>query len=107
MKFIEYLNQVKVRPGMFMTNGTDLKELESQICGYETALKNHNIVNDVVAFNSEFREYLYANFEWSTCCGWADAITRNTQSPSEAVSKFFELANEYLLNSYGVAIELG
>lgn len=102
MKLVEYLSAVKKRPGMYMADGTCLKDLEYQIGGYEAALRQHEIDNDVLGFNPGLREYILKKLQWSSCRGWADAIIQNTSSAEEAVTKFFELANQYLEEQYGI-----
>jgi len=104
MKFIEYLEYIKRRPGMYMANNTQLHDLELQFWGYETALRNHGVTEDISGFNTGFREYIFETRKWSTSRGWADAIITNSKSSELAVETFFELADEYLNKNHGIRL---
>ncbi|MCW8879757.1 MAG: hypothetical protein OQJ89_14860 [Kangiellaceae bacterium] len=97
MELLRYLSNVKKRPGMYMADNTALRDLELQLCGYDVALEAHGINNDLAGFNVKFREYVFKKTLWSTCCGWAQAITDNSETPGLAVEKFFELADAFLV----------
>lgn len=85
-----------------MADGLNLRDLERQISGYDIALKYHDVTNDVVDFNAEFGKFINEKLEWSTCCGWAYAIDENVHPPEVALTRFFELLNEFFLEKYNI-----
>ena len=55
VKLLDYLSNVQKRPGMYMADGTCLRDLELILSGYGAALHAHDIENDLTQFNQEFR----------------------------------------------------
>jgi hypothetical protein len=49
-------------------------DLESQIWGYLTALRNHNIVEPVPSMGRHFLYYVRQKTDWGVSRGWAGAI---------------------------------
>ena len=101
MKLLDYLSNVQKRPGMYMADGTCLRDLELILSGYGAALHAHDIENDLTRFNKEFGEYVYKETQWSTNRGWAQAITDNSSSAEIAVEKFFSLTSGFLEKEKG------
>lgn len=87
---------------MFMADNSNLRDLELQIWGYDAALRANGIQDDFIGFNLEFGEYVFEKMNWSTNCGWALAITHNSNSPELAVEQFFNLANDFFLQKKGI-----
>lgn len=87
-----------------MADSTQLHDLELQFWGYEAALQNHKIAEDISGFNAGLREYIFETRKWSTARGWANAVVTNTESAELAVATFFELADEYLNKNYGIRL---
>jgi hypothetical protein len=88
----EYLDLVRERPAMCVQS---LDDLESQIWGYLTALRNHNIVEPVPSMGRHFLYYVRQKTDWGVSRGWAYAITQHVDGLSKQLETFFTLADSY------------
>lgn len=79
---------------MWLLQGS-LQELQSLIWGYYTALGVHGIVEDVPQMDHHFTLWLLYRTEWSTCCGWAEAIKQRHKDPKKAFAAFFAFVDEF------------
>ncbi len=86
---------------MYMSGEFPLKDLEQQIFGYITAIQLNNISEDVLDFNTGLNDYILKKFQWSTACGWADSIIRNTENSEQSIQLFFKITNNFIEYKYG------
>lgn len=91
---LDFLDRVHARPGMWVRNNS-LRELENMVWGYTECLSMHNIWEDVPQMTTHFLDWLRYRTGWDTCCGWADAIERNSSPGPDALSAFFKFVDEY------------
>jgi hypothetical protein len=90
----ELLQIVRQRPGMYVRDWS-LYQLETICDGYSQALAIHGIEEFGTQFNKRFRDYLWARYRWSMCCGWAWGIRKRSRSAEEAFHRFFELVEQF------------
>lgn len=100
MKFLDFLNIVKLKPEMYMGSDKPLRDLELQISGYSAALRLHNFSSDIDKFNPEFSDYVFNKTGWSTSLGWAEAIADHSNSNERAIKKFIELSDNFIAEKY-------
>ena len=87
-----WLDEVRECPSMYMLS---LHDLESQICGYYYALRNHRIVEPVPRMCLHFLFWLRYRMRWETSCGFATAIETEISDPKKQLDTFFSLVDEY------------
>jgi hypothetical protein len=87
-----WLDEVRERPDMYIQS---LRDLESEIWGYNFALRNHCIVEPVPKMCLHFLHWLYCRTGWSMDCGFALAIEREISDYKEQLNTFFSLVDEY------------
>ncbi|MFP2926779.1 hypothetical protein ACLESO_16585 [Pyxidicoccus sp. 3LG] len=88
----EWLDEVRLRPSMYFAT---LRDLEMLLEGYSVATWVHSIDEGFTLDCRHFNTWLRFRRGWSTACGWADAVTRNSRSEEEAAQMFFALVEEY------------
>lgn len=79
--------------------GRQLRELESLLFGYGSAVELHGIDEPGRRFVQTFNGYLRERFGWSTNRGPMAAIIDNSPTPDEAWSRFWELVDEFRRDS--------
>ncbi|MFC5718570.1 hypothetical protein ACFP1Z_00035 [Streptomyces gamaensis] len=91
----DFLNQVRLRPGMWLPEGS-LQRLESILIGYQVALGVHS-TDERFDFWPEgpFSKWLWQRLGRSSPLGWATEIERETPVGSTAVEEFFKLLDIY------------
>jgi hypothetical protein len=89
-----FLDHVRARPAMYIS-GNSLAELETLICGYYIALGVHGKVEPVPSMGSHFNTWVGCRTGWSTCKGWAFAITSQHSDPDAALRQFLAFVDEY------------
>lgn len=90
----DWLDEVRLRPLMFVRDGS-LRDLESQVRGYRTALSQHGIDEGVPQLGRHFSTWLRRRTGWSQSAGWAYAIEVNCPADSTPLEQFFVLADAY------------
>lgn len=88
----KWLDLVRKRPQMYIRS---LQDMQSQLHGYYQALYNHRIVESVPQMNHHFLFWVHYRTEWSTSCGWADAIEARSPELDGQLDMFFKLVDEY------------
>ena len=91
----DFLDAVRARPGMFVGEDYSLARLEDMLHGYSVALHAHDIEDFGRDFNRRFSAFVHEKLDWSTSCGWADAIATNCVSSKAAFDRFFMLVDEF------------
>jgi hypothetical protein len=89
-----FLDHVRARPAMYLRDNS-LSELDTLIRGYCVALGVHGKVEPVPSMGSHFNDWLGCRTSWSTCKGWAYAISSQHPDPDAALRHFFAFVNEY------------
>lgn len=91
----EFLEQVRLRPGMWLPGGS-LQHLQSMLIGYRVALAAHG-VEEPWAFwpEDDFGRWLQEHRATGTSLDWAAAIERDTPEGSTPVEEFFRLLDAY------------
>lgn len=89
----QWPDHVRLRPGMFVRDGS-LKDLQTLLAGYNTALDTHGI-DEGVPHMGHFSEWLQHHTDWPLALGWAIAIGRNPVDGEPALDTFFRLTDEY------------
>lgn len=91
----DWLDEVRLRPGMYLRDGNSLASLESMIWGYEAAISIHRIDEPTPRFDRTFLSWVRLRRGWSTSLGWADAIHRAVREGQRPLDLFFALVDEY------------
>jgi hypothetical protein len=88
------LDHARIRPAMFMRDNS-LRELDLLIRGYCLGVWVHGKVEPVPSMELHFGDWLYCRTGWSTCKGWAYAISSQYPDRDAALSQFFAFVDEY------------
>lgn len=91
----DLLEAVRARPEMFVGDSRSLARLEEMLHGYSIALRAHDTEELGRDFNRRFSAFIHEKLDWSTSCGWADAIATNCISANAAFDCFFMLVDEF------------
>lgn len=70
----ELLEEIRLRPGMWLGETAPLDDIQTLMHGYYAALLVHGIVEPFPAMSSHFSDWLRLETTWSMSCGWAAAI---------------------------------
>src|SRR5437879_1940778 len=90
----DWLDNHRARPPMYLRDGC-LRDLESLVWGYYSALSMHGIVEEVPAMNRHFLSWLHYRTGWSCCsCGWAHALGSLHPAHDAALAAFFRFVDE-------------
>ncbi|MEK9520058.1 hypothetical protein MIU24_11695 [Streptomyces venezuelae] len=94
----DFLDQVRLRPGMFVRGGS-LLELQAMLYGYRVASEIHG-PQAVLDFEHEgpFTEWLWPRLgrTYASPLGWAIEITKAAEASGRAgIDLFFDLLNEF------------
>ncbi|MEU3355175.1 hypothetical protein [Streptomyces sp. NPDC037389] len=91
----DFLEQVRLRPGMWLHGGS-LHHLQAILIGYQVAATVHS-VDDPCDFwhGGGFSQWLGNHFDGTSPLGWASDIERNTPEGSTPVQEFFRLLDAY------------
>ncbi len=90
----DWLDQVRQRPGMYLDDGR-LRELETLIWGYYSALGVHHLDEGVPEMSRHFSSWLRLRKRWSLSQGWARAIEEHAKEGEVPLENFFQLVGEY------------
>ncbi|MFC4518378.1 hypothetical protein [Streptomyces ehimensis] len=95
MDVYDFLEQVRLRPGMWLPGGS-LRHLQAILIGYQIAATVHS-VDDPCDFwhGGAFSQWLGKHLDGSSTLGWAADIERNTPAGSTPVEEFFRLLDAY------------
>lgn len=88
----DYLELVRERPTLFVTS---LEDLQSQIWGYLSALRQHKIIEPGPSMGSHFLYYVRERTNWGISKGWAQAIEENIDGFAEQLNTFFTFVDSY------------
>jgi hypothetical protein len=92
----DFLEQVRLRPGMWLPPHGSLHHLSSMLVGYQTALDVH-AVDEPFPFwgDGPFSQWLCQHFGRPSSLGWATQIEQETPDGSTPVEEFFRLLDDY------------
>ena len=91
-----WLEEVRKRPGMFVTDGNNLADLETLIWGYHMALKQHGIIEKGPKFETrDFIQWLHVQTGTGGALGWSNILNEKYPNPELAFQKFWEYIEEY------------
>ena len=90
----DWLDRVRARPGMYVGDATAVRDLESLVHGYYSALHVHGLVEPVPSMDRHFSTWLRIRRKWSLSCGWGLAIEEHSK-PGQALINFFRLTDQY------------
>lgn len=85
------------RRGLYLREGESLAAVERFLTGYEAALADHGIWDELPLFGQHFGAWLYVTRGWSQSMGWCHAILAHCPAALEPVDQFLALAGEYML----------
>jgi hypothetical protein len=92
-----WLDEVSARPLMYVGMDRDpLGQLETMVHGHYAALSTHGLVESMPAMSHHFARWLGSTRRWSTCCGWASAISSHARG-RDVLEGFFRLVDQYRL----------
>ena len=89
-----WLDDIRARPEMYL-GSSSLRELETLVWGYYSALGVHGLVEPVPQMGRPFLAWLHYRTGWSCCAGWASAIEPRHPEADKALAAFFEFVDEY------------
>ncbi|MFI0982030.1 hypothetical protein ACH4SP_34105 [Streptomyces sp. NPDC021093] len=92
----DVLEQIRLRPGMWLPPQRSLHHLESMLVGYQVALGVHSI-DEPFPFRGEgpFSQWLCQHFGRPSSLNWATQIERETPDGASPVERFFRLLDEF------------
>jgi hypothetical protein len=106
MNVFDYLDEIRVRPGMYLGEPRRLQDLELLMRGYAAARGNNSISEGVPSMTGPFLNWLrLKHSRWELALGWAVAITDHVRVGQEPLEYFFELTDEYRELSPRVVID--
>ncbi len=94
----DFLQVMREHPGLFLAchrGQLTITHLYTFICGYEWALAVHRIDEFGAGFERGFVRFLRAEYRWTEQDHWPSLLALHIPNESEAVDRFFELADEY------------
>lgn len=98
----DFLEAVRQRPSMYVTDGNRLSDLELMVWGYQAALSAHGIVEPNPKFDqNEFGNWLYKKTGIGAALGWSHILDEKYSNPNIDFTKFFEYLDEYKLLMVG------
>jgi len=94
----DLLQEFRKHPALFTGVSRDLMTLrliKMFMSGYEWALAVHDIDEIGAGFERGFLRFLRTNYRWNERDNWLSLLALHIPNESEAVDRFFELADEY------------
>lgn len=92
----DFLEQVRLRPGMWLPPRGSLHHLESMLGGYQIALGVHSIDEPFPFWgDGPFSQWLCQHFGRPSSLNWATQIEQETSDGSTPVEEFFRLLDDY------------
>jgi hypothetical protein len=90
----DLLDHIRERTGMYLRDSS-LKELETLLWGYYTALRTHGIVEDVPEMGLHFHNWLWNREGFPSAIGWGTVLDDKYSDRDTAIAKLFEYVDEY------------
>ncbi|MFE2522867.1 hypothetical protein ACFXEL_01345 [Streptomyces sp. NPDC059382] len=95
----DFLDEVRLRPGMFLRRPSPLQDLRSILYGYRVATEVHGAPSmKIFEHVGPFSEWLWPRLgrQYPSALGWAVEIERAAEAAgTPAVELFFELLDEF------------
>ncbi|CAM5230303.1 hypothetical protein GCM10010329_80140 [Streptomyces spiroverticillatus] len=92
----DFLDQIRLRPGMWLPPQRSLHHLESILVGYQVALGVHSVDEHFPFWgDGPFNQWLCEHFGRPSSLNWATQIEQETSDGATPVEEFFRLLDAY------------
>src|SRR5436309_13622057 len=98
---LDLLSEMKPRPLAIYLGRVSILKLADYLRGYEHAVGNFGKGKD--HFLADFRDWIHRRFQ-TTKQSWEEAILLHSADEADAVERFWQLLDEYLLETKGRAL---
>jgi hypothetical protein len=101
---LSLLNEMRGRLGMYVGDSS-LTKLASFLRGYDLAIyKCSQVESD--PFLADFRDWIHQQFQ-NESLSWEETILRHSKDESDALKRFWELLDKYVLERNGSSVKAG